>query len=294
MFCTTKKVSIIVIFHNMRREAPRTLLSLTTSYQLDTTTNQYEVIVIDSNSTAPLDKSWVLSLGSNFRYYKFSSPYPSPCQALNFAIKHAKHKYVMCCIDGARILSPAIISLTRQALELHKHPFIYTLGMHLGPQPQNILIEKGYNKQDEDLLLSTIDWKNNGYQLFDISSVALSSKLGFYSKLSESNCFTTKKKDLLSMGGFNEKFTSPGGGLANLEIFNHFMNTQKYQPIMLLGEATFHQIHGGVATNVPMNKHPFNKMLREYKNIFGNDYTSIYRSPLYFGRIHLKHHKNII
>ena len=64
-------LSIIVIFHNMRREARRTLYSLNTMYQTNVKCSDYEVIAIDNGSTKPLRPDEVCSYGSNFRYQFF-------------------------------------------------------------------------------------------------------------------------------------------------------------------------------------------------------------------------------
>ena len=41
--------------------------------------------------------------------------------------------------------------------------------MHIGEKTQNESVEEGYNQETEDKLLATIDWQQNGYQLFNIS-----------------------------------------------------------------------------------------------------------------------------
>jgi len=41
---------------------------------------------------------------------------------------------------------------------------------------------------------------------------------------------------------------------------------------VLLGEGSFHQFHGGVATNVEMENHPIHEFMQEYKNIYGKPY----------------------
>ena len=48
-------MSVVVVFFNMRREAIRTLFSLTTAYQRDISIDDYDVIVLDSGSTQALD-----------------------------------------------------------------------------------------------------------------------------------------------------------------------------------------------------------------------------------------------
>ena len=49
-------LSIIVICFNMRREAPRTIYSLSKKFQKRIRLEDYEIIVIDNDSTEPLEK----------------------------------------------------------------------------------------------------------------------------------------------------------------------------------------------------------------------------------------------
>lgn len=279
----TPRVSVVVVFHNMRREARRTLHSLTAAYQRGMAPGDYEVIAIDSASDAPLDPAAVAALGAGFRYVRWDTSSPSPCGALNHGVRCARAPLVLCLIDGARILSPGILKYTREAASLHDHPFVYTFAMHLGSKPQYHLVEEGYDQAQEDRLLETVDWEQDGYRLFDISSVAGSSGNGFFSQLRESNCFAMTRDDYLAMGGLDERFDSPGGGLVNLDFFNRIHEQPSLRPVMLLGEATFHQFHGGVATNAPISRHPWNAMVADYERIKGRRFDFVYRRPEYFG-----------
>jgi glycosyltransferase involved in cell wall biosynthesis len=279
-------LSVIIVFYNMRREAARTLFSLTPDYQQNISEDAYEVIAIDSGSTQPLDEKFVESFGKNFRYVYFKGDSPSPCAALNYGARIARGKWITLFIDGARIPSPGVLHYSLLASRLYKDPFIYTLGMHIGHKQQNFLAEENYSQLDEDQLLDSVDWQHDGYLLFDISSVALSSKEGFFSRLTESNCVTISKESFQQMGGFDERFISPGGGLSNLDFFNRSNASPTLQPIMLLGEATFHQFHNGTATNVPLKDHPWDKMAKEYLAIRGKPFAPHYRRPAYFGTIH--------
>lgn len=280
------RLSVLVNAYNMQRELPRTLRSLQADYQSMGKQEDYEVIIVDNGSTQALDKKTINAFGKSFHYHFIDTGSPSPCKALNIAARQAKGEWLMCCIDGARILSPRILRKTLQAASLYPHPFIYTLGMHLGKTPQNISMLEGYNQTIEDQLLATVDWQRDGYQLFNISSLALSSGSGFFSKFSESNCFSLRKKDYLSLGGFDEHFNSPGGGLVNLDFFNRIHEHGKFHPILLLGEATFHQFHGGVATNVRIENHPWASMEAEYQSVRGKPYQTSFTNPTYFGDVH--------
>lgn len=284
----TIQLSVVVVFYNMRREARRTLLSLTSAYQHNIHDLPYEVIVVDSGSPQPLEKDWVESLGENFRYIYFEAHFPSPCAALNYGAQIAHGEYVMMCIDGARILSPGILHYSMLATRISPNPFIYTLGMHIGSKLQNYLVDEGYSQIDEDRLLASLDWENDGYSLFDISSLAASSGGGYFSPLNESNCVTLRRSTYLELGGFDEKFRSGGGGVANLDFFNRANAWDGISPIMLLGEATFHQFHGGTATSASLKKRYWEKMHIEYELLRGKRYQPCSVSPTFLGVVHPK------
>lgn len=282
---TAPKISVVVIVYNMRREAPRTLRSLTTSYQLDLSPDDYEVVVVDNGSSEPLEPSTVASFGSNFRHVYYDTASRSPCAALNQVVASVKSEYVMCLIDGARILSPGLMKHTLLASRLYPDCFVYSLGMHLGSKPQQYLALEGYSSETEDALLRSVEWEKNGYRLFEISSVALSSRNGFLSDLTESNCFALTRDNFFRLGGYDERFQAVGGGLANLDFFKKAQQDASLTPVMLLGEATFHQIHGGVTTNVPMHLHPGAEMAAEYQAIKGVPYEPCNRHPLFLGTL---------
>lgn len=277
------KLSVVVVFFNMEREAERTLLSLTTAFQREISEADYEVLAIDSNSSAPLDPGRVRSLQPNFHYHYVDSPWPTPCRAMNAGIEMARADTVVCAIDGARIFSPGILKRMLAARTLADQPFIYTVAMHLGSKPQFISVSDGYNQQVEDQLLETVDWRKDGYSLFDISCLAGSSGRGFLHPIAESNCFAVDKALLRKLGGYDERFTTAGGGMVNLDTFYRLMQHAPLQPILLLGEASFHQFHGGVATNSPNNGVVSEEHRAEYHKLRGRDYQLPERTPLLFG-----------
>jgi hypothetical protein len=279
----TQGLTVVVVCHDMRRQALRTLFSLSRRYQRGVEGLEYEVLVIDNGSSLPLAATEVAAFGPEFRHESLQATTPSPCSALNHGVRQARFPRVMVAIDGARLFSPGLLSLAARALNLLRHPFVFTLGMHLGPKVHNELVAEGFTASDEDRLLASVSWRREGYRLFEISSVALSSRAGFLSELTESNCLALEIEDWDRLGGFDERFVSPGGGLANLDFFNRAMEPPDLEPIMLLGEATFHQQHGGVATEAPLAGHPWTQFVEEYEAIRGRPYASSWRRPRYFG-----------
>lgn len=281
-----KLLTVIVITYDMQREATRTLFALTPRYQLGINPAEYSVHVIDNGSPRPLGPGAVAAFGSNFRYTNFEATTPSPCMAINYGVESADTPYIMVLIDGARIPTPGMLKASLDAISLCGNPFIYSLGMHLGTKRQNESMLEGYDQGVEDKLLKSVAWRQNGYRLFDISVPGGSYRRGYTGKISESNCFCLRKVTFQALGGYDTRFVSPGGGLANLDFFNRAHQASDITPILLLGEATFHQYHGGVATNTPASDNTRRlAMAQESEKITGAPMRTNWRAPLYFGRV---------
>ena len=279
-------LSIVVVGYRMQRELPRTLETLSASYQRDVSGAVYEVIVVDNGSEPAMDSSMLeCCRGVTSRWLRLPPGQVSPCQAVNLGVRNARGDFVAIMVDGARMLSPGIVVNILRARRLFSNAFVATLGWHIGDEPQNISMLKGYNQRFEDNLLKSFDWRSDGYKLFSHSSLALSSSLGWFSTINESNCFALSKKMFLDLGGFNEGFVSPGGGLVNLDFFREAIESNLFQPLLLLGEGSFHQFHGGVATNVPLNNHPWDSFHAEYRRLRGRDYAPPSFHPNYLGAL---------
>ncbi len=255
-------LSVIVVFHDMAREAPRTLHTLSPAYQRGVGPDDYEVVAIDNGSAVPLDAAFVEGFGPNFRLLR-RPPSPSPTAAINDAVRRSRGAAVMVCIDGARMLSPGVVRTTLAAFRAFENPVVATLAWHLGPRIQNLSMLEGYNQAVEDRLLDSVDWRADGYELFRIACFAGSSAVGWFGSLSESNCLAVRRAAYESLGGFDERFQTPGGGLVNLDFYKRACEGLP-ELVLLLGEGTFHQFHGGVATNVPTAEHPWPRFHDEY------------------------------
>ena len=273
------KLSIIVICFNMRREAAQTLYTLSDYYQRNVSSTDYQVIVLDNNSSSPLEPKFVESFGPNFEYHYFATQSRSPAAAVNHGASLAKGQYISCIVDGARMLSPGIVHYTLLASQTIKYPFISALAWHLGPKEQNQSMLEGYDQIEEDSLLGSVDWRADGYRLFDISSQASSSNMGFLGGLPhECSYFAVEKSVFLELGGFDDRFQSPGGGLVNHDFLQRVVKRNELNFVMLLGEGSFHQFHGGIATNAKPEKHPWKLFAEEYENIHGLPFEGLTQS----------------
>jgi glycosyltransferase involved in cell wall biosynthesis len=276
-------LSVVVIGYNMARELPRTIHSLSPSMQRDIDADAYEIIVVDNGSTEPWDPAAIAALGPNVRVHEYVHPSPSPAAAINFGLREARGELIGVCIDGARIASPRLLATALEAWPVHPRPVIGTIAYHLGPDVQSRSIADGYDQAVEDQLLATSGWLEDGYRLFDHSTLAASSAMGWFTIPAETNALFLSRRQWAELGGYDERFRSAGGGLVNLDTWARACAHPTNQVVLLLGEATFHQVHGGIATNSTVPMWP--TFHREYVAIRGHDYVRPTGQPLIFGRM---------
>ena len=277
------KLSVIVIGYNMARELPRTIRSLSPAMQRDIDPVDYEVMLIDNGSTQTFDEDELRRLLPGLVIHRMENATVSPVPAINFGLTLARGDLVGVCIDGARMASPGLLSKALAASSLHRRPVIGTVAFHLGPEVQMESIKHGYNEAVEDELLADTGWEADGYRLFTISVFAGSSSGGWFELPAESNAFFLRAEHWRALGGWDEGFVTPGGGLANLDTWARACADPTDELIMLLCEATFHQVHGGVATNNPNS--PFELFHEEHKRLRGRPYERPTRQPLHFGTL---------
>jgi glycosyltransferase involved in cell wall biosynthesis len=279
---TGPELSVVVVVYRMRREAPRTLRSLGTAYQQGVGEDRYEVIVVENSSDQMLSEPEVRRFGPHFRYLVNPRSSRSPAGAINLGAREARGRHLMLMVDGARILSPGVLRHTLTAFRLYDRPVVATLAWHLGPDNQARSIHKGYCQEVEDRLLAESGWEADGYQLFRVSALAGSCGNGWFFPITESSCISMSREHYEALGGYSEEFQSPGGGLLNLDFYARAVADPKRPVIILLGEGSFHQFHGGVATN-RRDDEPLRQFREEYQRLRGRPFTTPQTTPIYFG-----------
>jgi cephalosporin hydroxylase/GT2 family glycosyltransferase len=244
-------LSVVVVFYNMRREAARTLQSLARSYQRDIQDLDYEVLVIDNGSEPGqrLGSDDVASFGPEFRLLApGGDPRSSPAAALNAGIAASRGEALALMIDGAHVLTPGVLHFGMKALRTYDPAVVATQQWFVGPGQQGDAQQAGYEQRAEDRLFESIDWPADGYRLFEIGHFI--GERDWFDGVIESNCLFAPRKLLEQVGGFDESFAMPGGGYANLDLFERLAQSPGVTPASILGEGTFHQFHGGTTTNV--------------------------------------------
>lgn len=279
-------LSIVVVAYDMARELPRTLQSLTRDYQLNANSLNYEVIVVDNGSPAPLQQAAVEKYGEQFRLLTVPDASPSPAHAVNLGVESSNGTFVGVIIDGARLLSPGILHWAMRAFSMDSRSLVSVPGMHLGPDIQRLSVQQGYDKAKEDQLLQRISWPEDGYRLFEISCLAGSAILGWAGPMAESNCVLLPKAVFDELGGYDEKFSSPGGGLVNLDFYRRCCEATDMANVYLVGEGCFHQLHGGVTTGGDqVTPTRFDDLQAEYTSIRGKPFTVPQKPATLFGEL---------
>ena len=278
------RLSVIVVAYEMARELPRTVRSLSPALQRGIDADDYEIVVVDNGSAAPVPQEALAQWGGNVRCISVERPGKSPVPAVNAGLAAARGDLCGVFIDGARMATPGLLAHALAAGALSSSPVISTVGFHLGPEHQSQSAGKGYEQRFEDFLLASIDWTADAYRLFLISCFAGSSPHGWFGPVTESNGLFMKRSAWQALGGYEERFASAGGGLSNLDVFKRAVERWPDELVVLLGEGTFHQYHGGVSSNATQSKWP--DFQREYAGIRGRPWECPQTTPRYFGSVH--------
>ncbi len=243
-------LTVVVVFYNMRREAARTLHSLSRAYQEELDGISYEVIAIENGSAEDqkLGEEFVRSFGPEFRYIDLGTDaLPSPTAALNVGIREGRGHGFALMIDGAHVLTPGVLQFGLKGLATYAPAIVVTQQWYIGPGQQGDAMDNGYDEEYEDRLFEAIRWPSVGYRLFEIGHFV--GDRDWLDGVWESNCIFASRSLLAQVGGFDESFATAGGGYANLEIYERLGSSPDINVCTIMGEGSFHQTHGGTTTN---------------------------------------------
>jgi len=240
------RLSVVVIVYDMVTQAMRTLQTLSTDYQRGVTAEDYEVIVVENRSARCLDPAAVAALPGRFRYLLRDEAGVSPAPAINAGLAMAEGATVGLMIDGARMLTPGVIAGALAAARMEARCLVGVPGYQLGPVPHNLA--QGRLPAHDDALLAKIGWPADGYLLFEVASLSLANRMGIFRPFMECNCLFAPADAVAAIGGADERFNLAGGGALNLWLWHRLAHFPGLSSVVLLGEGSVHQVHGGVTT----------------------------------------------
>jgi hypothetical protein len=262
-------LSVIVITYQMQHQIANTIMTLLPPYQQNISLGQYEVVLIDNGSEQPLAESiWKESANIRYQHVPKEKASRNPGVAINRAVAENRSPLLCIMIDGARMLTPGVLHRAMELASMSANTIVEVRGWHLGPKLQMESVLEGYNSEVETKLLQQINWPSEPYRLFEISTPAASMKKGFLGLAAECTCLFLSRTLFDQIGGFDERYTEPGGGLCNADFFVRAVQASE-RVFTLLGEGTFHQIHGGAATGLTgeNSRDSFRRWKGEYEKL---------------------------
>jgi glycosyltransferase involved in cell wall biosynthesis len=247
------KLSVLIVCYEMPTQIANTIQSALPPYQRNIALSDYEIVLIDNGSKEMLGEG-LRKISPNLKYIYIppEAAAPNPASALNNAAANTRAERLCLMIDGARMLTPGVLSWGIRLLGLCPQAIAEVRGWHLGPKWQPESVTEGYGPAEERRLLEALNWPQNGYRLWEVAAATPQTRHGFSSRTAESNCIFMSRDLFFRIGGFDERSRAAGGGFTNLEFFSRAVAAA--DPVFtILGEGTFHQEHGGAATGLPKN-----------------------------------------
>jgi glycosyltransferase involved in cell wall biosynthesis len=275
-------VSVVVVVHDMVRELPRTLATLDPRHQVGVAASDYEVVVVDNGSASPVDPALLDRFTGSVRLHRIDPAPPSPARAANLGVALASGELVGVIVDGARMVTPGLVHGARLAARVADRPVITAPAYHLGDVPHMRAQEVGYDQAVEDRLLAEVGWQNDGYALFGRATFAGSSHRGWFGPMGESSSLFLHRERWVEVGGYDEAFDLPGGGLVNHDLYHRACSLPAVEVVQLLGEGTFHQYHGGAATS---RRFGWAEMDAQYRERRGRPYRPPANDVIHLGRL---------
>lgn len=281
-------LSFVLIVYDMPAQAQNTVRSLFPDYQLDACRDTYEVLIIENESSRTMSRKFIADLPSNFSYHLRKETQPTPIHAINYGIDQARGDNICVMIDGARLLTPGVLRNTLRGHSISPRSIVTVPGYHLGYELQQKAVGSGYDVEEEQSLMRSISWPDEGYRLFEISCFSGSCAHGFYLPHSESNCISMPREIWNALGGYDAKFDMRGGGVVNLDLYKRACEYPGITHVFLHGEGTFHQFHGGVTTGGESAEDRqifINAITEQYQRIRGQKFESPVTRTVYLGEL---------
>src|SRR5690606_4946529 len=117
-----------------------------------------------------------------------AEPGVSPAPAINEGVAACRGERIGLMIDGARMVTPRIIRYALDAFSITPDAVVAVPGYHIGPDEHHRNVTANYTEAEEEALLESVDWRADGYRLFDAACICGANPHGFFHPFLESNC----------------------------------------------------------------------------------------------------------
>jgi hypothetical protein len=187
-------------------------------------------------------------------------------------------------IDGARLVSPGVLELVLMAGRMDAGAVVAVPGYQIGPAMQHL--DPAHDEATDRALLARAGWPASGYGVFRVSSMSWANQAGWLRAFMECNCLFAPRDILRDGGCADERFDLPGGGALNLHIWRQAVLHPRARLVVLPGEGSFHQAHGGVTTAArPDRDAMLEAIRRQLDEISGEPFAAPAVTPLLLGEV---------
>lgn len=281
------KLSVVVIVYRMAEQALNTIYTLSAQHQQSVHEQDYEIVVVENRSDQTIDTQRLFALGRNIRYVLRDESGVSPAAAINAGLELCQAPFIGLLIDGARMVTPRIIQYALMAHAVHNDALVIVPGYNLGPDLHHLNKKINYNEETERELLKSVNWKANGYELFNICNIGEANPRGVFQPFMECNCLFTSQANWNRIGGADEAFHFPGGGGLNLHMYRRLGVLKETEYFFILpGEGSFHQYHGGVSTTEREDREEmFLSPRSQLESYWNGKFKGLEREPVLLGAV---------
>ena len=279
-------ISVIVIGYRMAAQLQNTLYTLSAAYQRNIREQDVEVVIVENESDDCLSADVLERLPANVRYHRRREAGRSPVAAINFAFGECRGDYIGLLVDGARMLTPRVLEYASLAYRMDPDSITTVPGYHIGSQEHHTIDSETAAYATEARLLGSVDWRDNGYLLFTIATIGGGNRNGYLQPFMESNCLFASRRHFERIGFADERFQLPGGGSINLHMFRALGMHPDTRLVVLPGEGSFHQYHGGVTTRARADRaEELLSHKQQLHGIWNGEFHSLRREPLLLGAV---------
>lgn len=279
-------LSVVVIGFRMAAQLANTLFTLGPQYQRNVERLDYEVVVVENESDDCLDRAQLDALPANFRYFRRREQGRSPVAAINLGFAESRGDYIGLLVDGARMLSPRVLEYATLAWRMDSDSITTVPGYHIGNEQHHAISDASAAYAAEAALLASIDWRANGYLLFEVATIGGGNRNGYLQPFMESNCVFASRRHFERIGFADPRFQLDGGGSINLHIFRALGMHPRTRLVVLPGEGSFHQYHGGVTTRAREDRAAeLAAHKRQLHGIWNEGFHSLRREPFLLGAV---------
>lgn len=233
-------LSVVVMLDGISRQAENTLHTLSPAYQKNVAPSDYDVVVVERPSRDVLGAEAVRALLPAARYL-LAAEGESLGATLSLGIHASRAPLVGLLFDGATMVTPRLVEHALLSARVFEKPIAAVPGYQLGKEPQHLHATTGYDERAEIALLSTVEWRRDGHDLFEIACRDPAFQLGFLGPFTELGCVFARRESI-EPSLLREAPLDTVGALS-MYVFGHLCLLPETKLAVLAGEGTFHQFH---------------------------------------------------